>query len=53
MISLHTSAPHHIYRSLGEGDKWDSVIYPGMKQALVHVLQVTQDEIEQRKVSST
>ena len=38
-------------RSLGAGDKWDSEIYPGMKQALVHVLQVTQDAIEYRKVS--
>ena len=37
-------------RSIDEGDKWDGVVYPGMKQALVHVLQVTQDEIEHRKV---
>ena len=36
--------------SLGVGDKWDSVIYPGMRQALIHVLQVTQDAIEYRKV---
>ena len=37
-------------RSIDEGDKWEGVVYPGMKQALVHVLQVTQDEIEHRKV---
>ena len=38
------------FRSKGDGDKWDEVIYPRMKQALVHVLQVTQDEIEHMKV---
>jgi len=37
--------------SCGRGDDWDTVIYPGMKQALINVLQVTQDEIEHRKVS--
>lgn len=37
--------------SHGRGDEWDTVIYPGMKQALINALQVTQDEIEHRKVS--
>ena len=39
--------------SHGRGDEWDTVIYPGMKQALINALQVTQDEIEHRKVSHT
>ena len=42
-----------MYSSRGRGDEWDTVIYPGMKQALINALQVTQDEIEHRKVSHT
>jgi hypothetical protein len=38
-------------RSLGRGRCWEEVIYPGMKEALVHALQVSQGEIEHRKVS--
>lgn len=36
-------------RGRGEGGRWESQVYPDMKQALVHVLQVTQDEVHQRK----
>ena len=36
----------------GHPTVWETSIYPGMKQALIHVLQVTQDEIEHRKVCS-
>jgi hypothetical protein len=35
----------------GHPKLWEDTIYPGMKQALIHVLQVTQGEIEHRKVS--
>ena len=34
----------------GHPNLWENTIYPGMKQALIHVLQVTQGEIEHRKV---
>ena len=34
----------------GHPKLWGETIYPGMKQALIHVLQVAQDEIEHRKV---
>lgn len=37
-------------RSIGEGDKWRKVIYPGMKQAIISVLQVSQDRVIDRKV---
>lgn len=36
---------------MGEESRWDEVIYPGMKKALIHVLLVTQDEIEHKKVN--
>ena len=35
----------------GEGDMWMSMVYPGMKQAIIHSLLVVQDEVEHRKVS--
>ncbi len=37
-------------RSIGKEKCWEEVIYPGMKKALIYALQVTQDEIEHRKV---
>ncbi|XP_003383995.2 PREDICTED: tubulin monoglycylase TTLL3-like [Amphimedon queenslandica] len=36
-------------KSIGEGDKWRKVIYPGMKQAIISVLQVSQDRVIDRK----
>ncbi|KAL5515303.1 hypothetical protein EMCRGX_G000454 [Ephydatia muelleri] len=33
----------------GEGDMWMSMVYPGMKQAIIHSLLVVQDEVEHRK----
>ena len=50
------TSPVHVHvrtvlcRGRGEGGRWESQVYPDMKQALVHVLQVTQDEVHQRKV---
>ena len=38
------------YSAIGRPKVWESTIYPGMKQALINVMQVAQDEIEQRKV---
>lgn len=34
---------------IGEGDKWVGEIYPGMRDAIIHVLQVSQDTIDDRK----
>ena len=42
----------HTHSSIGEGNCWKEVIYPGMKKALINVLQVIQDEVEQKKVAS-
>ena len=38
------------FSGVGQPNVWSERIYPGMKQALIHVLQVAQDEIEHRKV---
>ena len=37
--------------SIGEGASWSKKIYPGMKKALIHVLLVTQDEMDDKKVN--
>ncbi len=39
-------------RSIGEGESWDNTIYPGMKKALIDVLLVTQDEMDDKKVNN-
>lgn len=33
----------------GRGAQWDKVVVPGMQQAVVHVLQTAQDQVEHRK----
>ncbi|XP_051932755.1 tubulin monoglycylase TTLL3, partial [Hippocampus zosterae] len=33
------------------GAQWDKVVVPGMQQALVHVLQTVQDQVERRKAT--
>ena len=38
------------FSEIGEGDKWVGEIYPGMRDAIIHVLQVSQDTIDDRKV---
>jgi tubulin monoglycylase TTLL3/8 len=35
--------------SINEGHKWKDVIYPGMRQAIINVLQVAQDRVIDRK----
>ena len=35
---------------IGEERQWDQVIFPGMKEAIVGVLLVSQDIVEDRKV---
>ena len=35
----------------GKGYMWAKVTYPGMKRAVINVLQATQDVAESRKVS--
>ena len=37
-------------RKIGEERQWDQVIFPGMKEAIVGVLLVSQDVVEERKV---
>ena len=36
---------------IGEKDKWESLIYPGMMQAIINVLKVNQEEMGDQKVS--
>jgi hypothetical protein len=43
MLTLH-------FRERGVGDVWDSIIYPGMKNAVVSALICCQDVVEQKKV---
>lgn len=47
LIKVYFNVPH---RERGEGDKWERVIYPGMVEAIKHVLLVSQDFIDDRKV---
>ncbi|XP_057703220.1 tubulin monoglycylase TTLL3-like isoform X1 [Corythoichthys intestinalis] len=35
----------------GQGAKWESVVVPGMQQAVVHVLQTAQDQVKHRKAA--
>ncbi|KAM9799795.1 tubulin monoglycylase TTLL3 [Syngnathus typhle] len=35
----------------GRGEQWDTVVVPGMQQAVVHVLQTAQDLVEHRKAT--
>ena len=39
--------------AIGKGDKWSKKIYPGMTEAIISVLQVSQDDVEDRKVYGT
>ena len=44
------SALINLHREQGHGDVWSEKIVPGMKQAILCVLQCTQDQVEHRKV---
>nr|XP_057911810.1 tubulin monoglycylase TTLL3-like [Doryrhamphus excisus] len=35
----------------GRGSKWETLVVPGMQQAVVHTLQTAQDKVEHRKAS--
>ncbi len=39
-----------IFSEQGESNKWTDVIYPGMIEAIKHVLLVSQDFVDDRKV---
>ena len=57
-MRVHSGSPilydaqwyHSTHSSIGRRKCWEEAIYPGMKKALIHSLQVTQGEIEHRKV---
>ena len=38
------------FSEVGAGDKWNDIIYPGMKDAVVNTLIATQDVTETKKV---
>ena len=42
-----------VWRSAhGKHDAWDSIVYPGMKNAVTNALLCCQDDVEHRKVGA-
>ncbi|XP_078678967.1 uncharacterized protein LOC144914704 isoform X1 [Branchiostoma floridae x Branchiostoma belcheri] len=50
-LMWHSKTFKEYLRSDGNGDMWESLVYPGMRQAVIYAMEASQDMIEGRKGS--